>query len=141
MLGADRGLTAAGFGLRFLFSLLLVLLSYNPSGYSFVDWVVKGHDTALVYKVISGLILLIGWVIYVRATKNSLGPVGAGLSVALLACLVWLFAEWGWFDPKNLTAMTWVIEIILAAVLAIGMSWSHIRRRLSGQVDTDEIEG
>ena len=29
---------------------------------------------------------------------------------------------------------------VIAALLAIGMSWSHIRRRLSGQYDTDEIE-
>jgi hypothetical protein len=30
---------------------------------------------------------------------------------------------------------------VLAGVLAIGMSWSHVRRKLSGQYDTDEIEG
>ncbi|MFT6372845.1 MAG: hypothetical protein ACJAZT_001599, partial [Gammaproteobacteria bacterium] len=25
-------------------------------------------------------------------------------------------------------------------VLAVGMSWSHIRRKVSGQYDTDELE-
>ncbi|MCI0697027.1 DUF6524 family protein [candidate division KSB1 bacterium] len=29
--------------------------------------------------------------------------------------------------------------IIFALVLAMGMSWSHLTRRLSGQIDTDQI--
>ncbi|MGI9569313.1 MAG: DUF6524 family protein [Desulfobulbia bacterium] len=29
---------------------------------------------------------------------------------------------------------------MIICVLSIGVSWSHIRRRISGQVDTDEIE-
>jgi hypothetical protein len=28
--------------------------------------------------------------------------------------------------------------VLIAAVLAIGMSWSHVWRRLSGQVEVDE---
>jgi len=26
-------------------------------------------------------------------------------------------------------------------ILAVGISWSHIRRRITGQVDVDELEG
>ena len=32
------------------------------------------------------------------------------------------------------------VLVILCGVLATGISWSHIRRRITGQVDTDEIE-
>lgn len=138
---ANNRLTATGFLLRFLFALVLVLCTYNPSGYSYVNWVMNMADSPLVYKAICGIILVIGWVIYLRATKNSLGHVGTMLAVALFACLVWLFIEWGLFDLNNVTVMTWIIEVILAAVLAIGMSWSHIRRQLTGQIDTDEVEG
>jgi len=38
------------------------------------------------------------------------------------------------------SVFTWVVLTMLAAVLATGMSWSHIRRRLSGQLDVDDIE-
>jgi Family of unknown function (DUF6524) len=31
-----------------------------------------------------------------------------------------------------------VVLVILSLILAVGMSWSHIRRRMSGQVDVDE---
>lgn len=137
---AATHLTWGGFSLRWLFALLLVLCTYNPSGYSFVDWVVRNGNGALVYKVILGIVLIIGWAIYLRATKNSLGPVGAGLAAALFGCIIWLFIEWGLFDPANLTVMTWLVELVVSLILALGMSWSHIRRRLSGQVDTDDVE-
>lgn len=137
---ATTHLTWSGFSLRWLFALVLVLASYNPSGYSFVDWVLQSGNSALVYKVIAGLLLIIGWAVYIRATKNSLGPIGAGLAAALFGCIVWLLIEWGLFEASNLTVMTWAIELILSLILALGMSWSHIRRRLSGQVDTDDVE-
>lgn len=129
-----------GFLLRLLFALTLVFATYNPSGYSYVDWVRSALETPIVYKVISGVVLAIGWVIYLRATKNSLGVFGIILSLALLGCIVWLFIEWRVFEASNRTAMTWAAQGVVAALLAIGMSWSHIRRRLSGQYDTDEIE-
>ena len=137
----SRGqLGVGGFLLRLLFALALVLVTYNPSGHSYVDWVRGATEVALVYKVVAGVVLAIGWVIYLRATKNSLGVFGIILSLALLGCVVWLFIEWNLFDPGDRTAMTWAAEIVVAFLLAIGMSWSHIRRRLTGQVDTDEIE-
>ena len=36
----------------------------------------------------------------------------------------------------------WVgIMVVISDVLATGISWSHIRRRMTGQVDVDEVEG
>jgi hypothetical protein len=31
--------------------------------------------------------------------------------------------------------------VVLSGILAIGVSWSHIRRRITGQVDVDDVEG
>ena len=84
-------LTGSGVALRFLFALLLVLLSYNPSGYSYFHWVYQSFSHITPYIVIAGLILLIGWGIYVKATLNSLGVVGIIVLAALFATLVWLF--------------------------------------------------
>jgi len=36
------------------------------------------------------------------------------------------------------TAFTWVILVILSVMLAIGLSWSHGWRRLTGQVEVDD---
>ncbi len=133
-------ITVSGVFLRFLFALLLVLLSYNPSGYSFFHWVHNSLSHITPYIVIAGLILLIGWGIYIKATLNSLGILGIVVLAALFASLVWLFVYWGFLSVNNISAMAWVIEILLAALLTVGMCWSHFTRRMSGQVDVDEIE-
>ncbi len=131
-------LTATGIALRFLFALLLVLCTYNPSGWSYVHWV--RDDFALTpYLVGAGLLLLIGWGIYIKATLNSLGMIGILASAAVLGTLLWLLVYWGVLSTSNFTAMQWVIEVLLAALLALGMCWSHFTRRMSGQLDVDEL--
>lgn len=134
-----KPLTTTGAFLRFLFALLLVLLTYNPSGTSYAHWVYQNLDMGSPYQVISGLALLIGWGIYLKATMNSLGFIGIVASVAVLGCLLWLLIYWGWLGLENGTALTWIIEVLLAMLLTIGMCWSHITRRLSGQLDVDEV--
>ena len=136
---------------RLGFALLLVLLTYNPSGYSWVG--ALNAELAMVYKVAAGIVLLIGWVMFLRATWNSLGAVGTSLAAAFFGVIIWLLIEWNilsldsatvfqWvFSLGNTTVLQWALLLITACVLAVGMSWSHVRRRLSGQYDTDEIEG
>ena len=133
-------LTTSGVALRFLFATLLVLLAYNPSGYSYFHWVYRSLDHITPYIVIAGLILAIGWGIYIKATLNSLGITGVLILSALFACLIWLFIYWGWLSVDNVSAIAWIVEILLAALLTVGMCWSHFTRRMSGQVDVDEIE-
>ncbi len=137
-----QALTWTGFGLRLAFALLLVLLTYNPSGYSYAHWVFNSINPIQISPLlaISGLALTICWVVYLRATLASLGKLGLVLAAALLACFVWLFVDLGWLSLSNVSVLSWLALIGLALMLAVGMSWSHIRRRLSGQVDTDDVE-
>ena len=136
---ARSDFTIGSFFLRFLFALALVFLTYNPSDYSWVGYLQS--DIPAVYKAASGIILLIGWVMFLRATWRSLGPIGTALAAAFFGILIWLFIEWGFFALDDTVVIQWVVLFVLAAVLAVGMSWSHVRRKLSGQYDTDEIEG
>jgi hypothetical protein len=131
-------LTTSGVLLRFLFALLLVILTYNPSGYSYVHWI-RDHFEITPYLVAAGLLLLIGWGIFVKATMNSLGFIGILASAAVLGCILWLLVYWGLLSASNRAAMTWVIEVLLAALLALGMCWSHFTRRMSGQLDVDDV--
>jgi hypothetical protein len=87
-------LTSSGIGLRFLFSILLVLFSYNPSGYSYFHWVYTNLHSFTPYIAIAGLVLIIGWAVYIKATINSLGIAGILLAGALFGCLIWLFIYW-----------------------------------------------
>jgi len=128
--------TFVSFLLRFLMALFLVMVTYNPSNFSWLH--ALNSDIALVYKVGSGVLLLIGWVMYLRATWMSLGIFGTLLAAAFFGVIIWLLIEWGVFALDNTSVVVWVIEFVLIGVLAVGMSWSHIRRKVSGQYDTDE---
>jgi len=88
----------------------------------------------------AGILLLIGWTMYIRATLRSLGPWGLFLTFALFGSLLWVVIDWGLVAVDNITALSWIIEVIMALVLGVGMSWSHVRRKISGQVDVEDGE-
>lgn len=85
-----------------------------------------------------GVLLLIGWIIYIRATFQSMGWLGISLGAALFGCLVWFIVDQGWLSLDSQSAITWIVLVILSLILAMGMSWSHIRRKMTGQVDVDD---
>ena len=126
--------------IRFVFALVLVFATYNPSTYSYFHWAEASFPQFTPALAICGLTLIIAWGIYLRATFRSLGVIGLILATAFFASFVWLFYDLGWLKTDNVGAMTWVVLVIVSLLLAIGMSWSHIRRRLTGQVDIDDVD-
>lgn len=134
--------SAAGFALRVLFAASLVLLTYNPTDYSYFHWLKSAISENRVGALhgFCGVILLIGWTIFVRATLRSLGAVGLLLTFAFFGTLVWLVVDVGIVSAESVNALTWIVLLSLGGVLGVGMSWSHVRRRLSGQADVDEIQ-
>ena len=87
-----------------------------------------------------GTALAIAWVVYGTAARRSLGGVGILLIVALCVGVIWLLVEQGVFAMSSLPALTHVALVVISLVMAVGMSWSFTRRRLSGQVDTDDVD-
>ena len=131
---------ANGIMLRFLFALILVLSTYNPTNYSYLAWALRELPAIGPLLILAGIVLVIGWVIFIRATLRSLGPLGLILAGLLFASMIWLLIDWGLLSMTNISALTWVLLFVIAFVLTMGMSWSHIRRRLSGQMDMDDVD-
>ena len=128
------------FFVRLLIALVLVFATYNPSGYSFYHWVVPELPAFTALKAFAGVVLLIGWTIFIRATSRSLGAFGVILALAFFGTLFWLVTQWGLIPTNSVTAVTYIVLFVIGAVLGTGMSWSLVRRRLSGQADVDEVE-
>ena len=137
---AQESLGLGGFGLRFAAALVLVLLTFNPSGWSYFHWLQSALTEVTPPLVLAGLALLIGWVVFLRATLRSLGIGGVLLALAFFGVLVWVVVWYGWLSMDNTHALIWIALVIIAAILSMGMSWSHIRRRLSGQADVDQVD-
>ncbi len=125
---------------RFVATLFLVLITYNPTPYSYVAWLTLGQEAETLgpEHFVTGVILLIGWVILLAATQRSLGVLGLILGGALLGGVVWLLVDVGVLNVDTVTSASWVGLICLAALLAVGLSWSHVWRRLTGQFEVDD---
>lgn len=131
---------AGSFFARWLFAAALVFGSYNPTAYSYVSWILaEGTEFGPILAII-GLVLLTCWIIFLRATFLSMGWLGICLGGALFACVLWLFVDLGLLSLEATGTITWLGLVILSLILATGMSWSHIRRRLTGQIDVDDVE-
>lgn len=135
-----KPLTWGGIFLRFIFAMVVVFVSYNPEGYSYFHWGIKNFFPLDPLKVIAGIILIIGWVIFIRATLRSLGNVGLLLVTSLCAAILWLLIDAGWTSEDTIRFYTYAGLVIITLILTVGMSWSHIRRRLSGQHDMDDVD-
>jgi Family of unknown function (DUF6524) len=130
----------SGFLLRAVFALALVLLTFNPSGYSFAHMLKDGFPQVTPLEAVFGLLLLIGWFVYLSATLRSIGVLGMALAVALFAALIWLIVSWGWITLADKSVIAWISLVVLALVLAVGMSWSHLYLRWSGQATVDDTD-
>jgi hypothetical protein len=128
------------FFVRFIFAVVVVFATYNPEGYSYYHWIAGNFPAFTVFKSFVGVVLLIGWVILLRATHASLGLLGIILAAAFFGLAIWLIIDVFGLSADNQRVISYIVEIMLACVLSIGVSWSHVRRRITGQVDTDELD-
>lgn len=128
------------FLMKWAFAFALLTLTYNPTSYSYVDWAFSGRPDPLSLFVLSGLVLFVGYIIYLRATLRSIGVFGMGLVLALVGALLWVLYDLGALTLDDARRNTWLGLIVLSFVLGIGLSWSHVRRKLAGQHDVDDVD-
>jgi hypothetical protein len=134
------GFTAMNFIGRWIFAAVLVFGTYNPTQYAYVNWVFAEDTKFGPVPALVGIGLLIVWIIFVRATFMSLGWLGIILEAAFFLCVIWLFVDLGWLTLESGHMVVWLTLLLVSLILAVGMSWSHIRRRLTGQFDVDDVE-
>ena len=129
-----------GFILRWVFAFLLVGLTYNPTSFNFISWVTANWSTQMPLSLPLGLLLFLGYIIYLSATLRSIGILGMVLVAAIIGALLWVLVSWGWLSLTSSGFTTWIGIFALSIVLAVGMTWSIIWRRISGQIDVDETD-
>ena len=130
----------ADLALRIISSAALVFLTYNPTQISYVSWLLNYAEGDLPLVVLAGITLLICYVIYIRATLRSIGLFGIALAGAFTAALIWVLVDFGILEVDSGNALQWIVLATIAVILGIGLSWSHVRRLLSGQSDVDDLD-
>ena len=130
-----------GFLIRWLCAFLLLALTFNPTKFDYYHWAIANLDSQLPLIVLAGLVLLVAYVLFFTAVLRGIGTMGVILILAVIGALVWVLVWAGLIDVTNPTSATWIALIALSVVMAIGMYWGILWRRISGQLEVDEDAG
>lgn len=125
-----------GMLIRIAFAVALVLATWNPAGVSYVQWALADTGAFNAGKALVGVLVLAGWILCVRATWVSLGALGVAIVCAVIAAFVWWLSSIGLVATDQRT-FTWIVLVAVGIVLGIGMGWSLVRSKATGQVETD----
>jgi hypothetical protein len=133
-----------GVAARIVAAVLLVFVTWNPDGVSYWHWALESGRAGGIagigpLRILAGIALLIAWFVVLQAARRSLGLLGAVLSAALVGCIIWLLIDWDVVSARSTRGLARAILLVVGVVLGIGLSWSLIRGRLTGQVATDEV--
>ena len=130
-----------GFLLRWLGAFLLLAAIFNPTRWNYVTWASGAWTDQMPLVVFLGLILAVLAMVYLVSTMRSIGLLGALLIAAIFAAGLWVLTDWGLLGLSNAALNVWLTILVLSLILGVGMSWSILRQRLSGQQTTDEVDG
>jgi hypothetical protein len=130
----------SGIGLRFLFAFFLVCLTGNPTRFKFVEWARAQWDGLAPRVLFASIVLLMGWIFFLRTAAHSLGALGLILCLALAGTVLWTLFYFDLVSGESTTLLSWVVLALFSAILAAGMSWAHLRNRWSGQATVDEVD-
>jgi len=124
---------------RWLAAMFLVLATYNPSGYSYYHWVSELDIGNWILKILVALVLGILYATFGLATRRSLGRLGIAAWLLFFAVVTWMLVDFGLIRIAGSGTVATIVLVDLANLLAIGLSWSYLRARLSGQADTNNV--
>lgn len=127
-----------GFLVRWLVAFVLLTITFNPTELNFVRWAATSWDDQTSLVVLFGLVLLVVYVVFLTAVLRGIGALGVVLVLAVIAALVWVLLDIGWLSIEYPGVMTWVAILALSIVLAVGMYWGILWRRISGQIEVDD---
>jgi hypothetical protein len=130
-----------GILLRWLGAFLLLAAIFNPTSFNFVTWARLNWEAQTPLIVFTGLILGVAMMVYLVATMRSIGILGVLIIAAIFAAGLWVLTDWGLLALGNSDLTVWLAIFALSLILGIGLSWSILRQRLSGQASVDEIDG
>ena len=96
---ASDSITWGGVLVRLLASLVLVFLTWNAEGWSYYHWAIQplleGAGNFSAIKFLAGALLVAAWVVFLQATRRSIGLMGAVLVAAIAGGVIWLLISSG----------------------------------------------
>lgn len=126
---------------RWLGAFALLTATFNPTQWNYARWAQAHYTDQTALVVFLGLLLGVAYMVYVVATLRSIGAFGIILVAAIFGAGLWVLYDYGLLTLENSSLNQWLGILALSLILGIGLSWSILRQKLSGQASVDEIEG
>ena len=138
--GDPAYVSASAVAARLCVALFAVLSMYNPSGVSYVHWLLDRWPQDWMLQV--PIAAVYGFVYYflIRAALRALRPAGIGLTIAVLGSAVWVLLDLGVLVISGPGDVATLLLYMFGALLALGMSWMRIWTLLTGQVPVETID-
>lgn len=130
-----------GILLRLAGAFALLSATFNPTRFNYIRWAEANYTAQLPLTVLLGLLLAVGYMVYIVATLRSIGAFGIVLIAAIFGATIWVLIDWGVLTLANPSLNLWLGIVALSLILGVGLSWSILRQRLSGQATVDEVDG
>lgn len=129
----EHFITLGGFLVRWAGCVFVVFATFNPTGYSYYHWIVGTGDAQLALKVAAGLALGTAYLAAVRIARVALGS--SGFITGLVAATLVSIAMLSLVSPGTRFAevVHYLHLVSVGTTLAVGVSWSHIKHRVTGQ--------
>ena len=126
-------------GLGIFFGILITFLTYNPSEKSLYHFFAGSGDKfgarmvllIIVIAVVHGAMLVASW--------KAFGFFGKIAVIAIISASLYLFLEEGWLTPDGGIGLQWFGLCAYGVFVGVGLVWAKVRRRVTGQVSTDEM--
>ncbi|WP_029007087.1 DUF6524 family protein [Azospirillum halopraeferens] len=119
------------FIIRWLFLFAMITATYNPTGYSYVDWLFAADTTYLAVKLFIGMTLIILYGFILGMAGRALKGMGVFLAILFFASLTWALESQDLLPGTRLGLML-LIQAFLAATLAAGLSLAILRQNVAG---------
>ncbi len=130
-----------GFILRWAAAFVLLTATFNPTEWNYIRWARDNWADSMPIIVLVGLLLVVAYVLFATAVLRGIGAFGVLLISAVFSAFVWVLVDFGVVDLDAPGTVTWLAIAGLSLVLALGMYWGILWRRVSGQLEVDEDEG
>lgn len=133
MAGGGGRFRPSDYLIRFVCIYALLLATYNPTGYSYADWLVESDFRYFPVKLLVGFALFLVYRYIYAMAYRALLTGGFRLAYLFFASgAVALYSQG--LMPENLNIIIVLVEASIAAVLAAGLSLVPLWQHISGQV-------
>lgn len=120
-----------GFFSRWIYAFVLIAVTYNPTSFNYLSWAQLNYENELPMTVFLGLIIGLGYSISLRTIFRAVGWIGSMVLFVLMLTLLWVLDDWGLLAPGNQPMLIWAGILAFSALLAVGLSWDLVRRRVA----------